>query len=209
MARKVFVTGIGTDVGKTVASAILARAWKMDYWKPIQAGHLDDLESDKVKRLLTDTKSKVHPTHIQLTQATSPHFAAQHDGMEIQIQQLEVPITERPLLIEGAGGIMAPINSQQTMLDFVKHHHCEIVVVSRNYVGSINHTLLTLEIIQQQQLPLIGIIFNDNDYYQSIPFITNYAKVQVIGEIPLLKKIDLDTINSIASTFYKPDWVKE
>lgn len=207
MARRIFVTGIGTDVGKTLVSAILAKAWNLDYWKPIQAGNLDALESDKVKQLLLGTTSIIHPTTYLLSQATAPHYAAEKDGININIEDIKIPVTELPLLIEGAGGLMAPINQHETMLDFIRYHQCEVIVVSRNYIGSINHTILTIEMLRNEKIPLHGIVFNDIDSYQAIPFITQYTSVPVIGQVPFLGNIDCETIERVSASFSRPDWL--
>ncbi len=154
-----FITGIGTDVGKTIAAAILTEALEADYWKPIQAGDLENSDTHKVMRLISNEKSKFHPNAFALQRPMSPHAAAEIDGVEINIKKIKRPVTDNDLVIEGAGGVLVPVNNKETVLDLANPED-RIIVVSRNYLGSINHTLMTLEIIKSRGLNCFGIIFN-------------------------------------------------
>ncbi len=184
--RRIFVTGIGTGVGKTVVSAILAEALDADYWKPIQAGDLDNSDTENVRRLVSNSKSFLHPELYRLTQPMSPHAAAAVDGITIELDAISksIPFTlGRDLIIEGAGGIMSPVNDSALMIDMIAALGAEAIIVSRNYLGSINHTLLTVEALKRRGLPINGIIFNGGPVQSSTDFITRFSGIRPIGFI--------------------------
>src|SRR5476649_1485023 len=143
--KPLFVTGIGTGIGKTIVSAILTEKLKADYWKPIQAGDLDNSDTLKVKSLITNTSSKIHPEAYRLTQACSPHKAAAIDGITIDQKNILLPVTDNKLIIEGAGGLMVPLNNNFLMIDLIQQLNAGVILVVKHYLGSINHTLLSLE----------------------------------------------------------------
>ena len=159
--RKVFVTGIGTDVGKTIISAILTEALQADYWKPIQCGSLDLTDTERVKRLVESKQTVFHPEAYRLKTPASPHHAAEVEDVKIHCGRLKIPETQNTLVIEGAGGLLVPFNYKgETMFDLAKNWGAEVVIVSRNYLGSINHTLLTLKVLEDSGVNVLGIIFN-------------------------------------------------
>lgn len=161
-----FVTGIGTDVGKTIVSAILVEKLKADYWKPIQSGDLDNSDTMKVQRLISNTVTRFHPEAYRLTQPYSPHKSADLDGVTIDLDQIRLPETENQLLIEGAGGLMVPLNDQHFVVDLIQKFDAEVVLVVRHYLGSINHTLLSLELLKQKKIKVRALIFNgERDEY--------------------------------------------
>ena len=129
---KIFVTGISTDVGKTVASTIIVEALEADYWKPIQAGDLDNSDSHKVKAQVSNSKSQFYPNSYQLNTPASPHLAAEIDGITIDLKEIKEPETDNHLVIEGAGGIFVPLNESDTIIDLIQHDY-KIIVVSRHY----------------------------------------------------------------------------
>lgn len=159
MPQTYFITGIGTDVGKTIVSAILTEALQADYWKPIQAGDLDNSDTHKIKNLISNHKSNFYPNSFALNTPMSPHAAAGIDGIEISAEKINRPKTENTLIIEGAGGLFVPINGTQTILDLIKTTD-KVIIVSRHYLGSINHTLLTVEALKARGISCAGIIFN-------------------------------------------------
>jgi dethiobiotin synthetase len=184
--RTIFVTGIGTDVGKTIASAILTEHLQADYWKPIQAGDLENSDTIKIKKLISNKKTLFHASSHALKTPASPHYAAFLDEIEIDVNQINVPKTENHLVIEGAGGIFVPLNNQETILDIIPKN-ADIVIVSRHYLGSINHTLLTVEALKQAKKNILGIIFNGNDISKSEEIIlqkTGLTKLFHINEEP-------------------------
>ncbi|MEM6864480.1 MAG: dethiobiotin synthase, partial [Bacteroidota bacterium] len=144
----VFITGISTEVGKTLASAIVVEALEADYWKPIQAGDLDRSDSHKIGQLVSNLKSRIHPNTYALNTPMSPHAAAEIDGVSIDLKKIVPPETQNHLVIEGAGGLLVPLNETDTINDLILPEY-KVIVVSRHYLGSINHTLLTVERLQR------------------------------------------------------------
>jgi dethiobiotin synthetase len=189
-----FITGIGTGIGKTIVSAILTEKLKADYWKPIQSGDLDISDSLFIEHLVSNTQTVIHPESYRLGQPLSPHLSAKLDGIRISIDATKAPQTNNKLIIEGAGGLMVPLNDEHLILDLIKNLKAKVIVVSQNYLGSINHTLLTLEVLKINNIQVEGIIFNGGANAESENYITGYSKVKVLGKIPKLSIIDKDTI---------------
>ena len=183
--RPIFVTGIGTEVGKTVVSAILVEALGADYWKPVQAGGLQETDTDRVRGLLTNTLSRLHPEAIRLRTPASPHAAARTEGRMIDLDMFELPpiAQERTLVIEGAGGVLVPLNESECMVDLIEKFGCETVVVSRNYLGSINHTLLTLEALQRRGIEILGLVFNGNENAETESAILTRVNLPFLGRV--------------------------
>jgi len=188
---KFFITGIGTDIGKTVVSAIIVEKLKADYWKPVQSGELDNSDTMKVKALISNSESVFHPEAYRLNTPLSPHHSAKIDGIRIDPSQIVLPKTSNEcLIIEGAGGLMVPLSDEYLVIDLASDLKAEIILVSKAYLGSINHTLLSLEVIKQRNLPLRGIIFNGNPNPESEEVILKYSGVKCIGRTPEAAKLD-------------------
>ena len=160
MKSTLFITGIGTNVGKTIVSAILTEAVEADYWKPLQTGYDEGRDAETLRDLISNTKTKIHPPYLELKLPASPNIAAEVEKVSIELSSLVFPQTTNKLLIEGAGGLMVPINHQQTFLDFVKENKLEVIVVVRDYLGCINHTLLTFETLKNHNLKCVFGVFN-------------------------------------------------
>ncbi|MFY7729126.1 MAG: dethiobiotin synthase [Flavobacterium sp.] len=198
---KLFITGIGTDVGKTIASAIVTQALEADYWKPIQAGDLDNSDSHKVKRYLSNPVTKVHPNAYALHTPASPHLAAAIDGVTISVQDIKEPATENPhLVIEGAGGVYVPVNNTQTIADLIQPDY-KVIVVSRHYLGSINHTLLTVEALKNRGIAIAGIIFNGDENPATEQVILSMTGLNVIGRINNEPYFDANVVAAYADDF--------
>jgi dethiobiotin synthetase len=191
--RPLFVTGIGTGIGKTLISAILVEKLKADYWKPVQSGDLDSSDTLKVKSLVSNTISVFHPEAYRLTQPYSPHKSAAIDGITIEPEKFILPQTSNTLIIEGAGGLMVPLNDWFLMIDLIKQLDAEVILVSQNYLGSINHTLLSIDALKHRHIPIKGIIFNGQEDNSSETFILNYSKLKKLGHILQLERIDKTT----------------
>ncbi|MAZ73996.1 MAG: dethiobiotin synthase [Flavobacteriaceae bacterium] len=177
-----FVTGISTEVGKTIASAILTEALQADYWKPIQAGELDNSDTHKVQRLVSNKRTTFHPSTYHLKSPMSPHAAAELDGVKISAKKMKRPETQNTLVIEGAGGILVPLNQTETIVDLI-HKDDKVIVVSRHYLGSINHTLLTVAALKTRNLNVIGIIFSGTQNPSTESIISEMTKVPILGRI--------------------------
>ncbi len=188
--KKIFVTGIGTNVGKTVVSAILTKALQADYWKPVQAGDLDNTDTMKVKKWLNNEACIFHPETYRLTQPMSPHAAAEIDNITINLQDFVLPASKNTLVIEGAGGVLVPLSHHLLIADLIKHLKTSVVVVSRHYLGSINHTLLTIAELKRRKIPIIGIVFNGEKNEASEDIILSQTAV------PLLFRVDEEQLLS-------------
>ena len=192
--KPLFVTGIGTDIGKTIVSAILVEKLKADYWKPIQSGDLDKSDSLSVENLISNTITKIHPESYRLTQPFSPHKSAAIDGITIDPDTIHLPNTTNTLIVEGAGGLMVPLNNEFLIIDLIKKLGIEVVLVSQNYLGSINHTLLSIYALKNYGIPIRGIIFNGNEDISSKDFILKNSGLKLLGHIPEYKLIDKEVI---------------
>ena len=197
---KIFITGISTDVGKTIASAVVTEALEADYWKPIQAGDLDQSDSYKIKSYLSNSRTKIHPNSYALNTPASPHLAAEIDGIVIDIQKIIEPKTQNHLIIEGAGGLFVPLNQTETIADLIKPDY-KVIVVSRHYLGSINHTLLTLEALQHRNIKVSGIIFSGDENPATESLILDKTGVPFLGRIEQEPYFDQNVIAEYAGLF--------
>ncbi|GAC1305043.1 MAG: dethiobiotin synthase [Mucilaginibacter sp.] len=192
--RPLFVTGIGTGIGKTLISAILVEKLKADYWKPVQSGDLDSSDTLKVQNLVSNTISVFHPEAYRLTQPYSPHKSAGIDGITIDPAKFSLPETNNTLIIEGAGGLMVPLNNDFLMIDLIKQLGADVILVSQNYLGSINHTLLSIDALKHRDIAIKGIIFNGTEDVSSETFILNNSKLKKLGHIPQLEMVNNTSI---------------
>jgi dethiobiotin synthetase len=221
--NSIFITGIGTNVGKTIAAAILAEALEADYWKPIQAGFADGTDAGFIRSVISNKKTIVHPETYKLKLAASPHIAAREEGIKIELDKIaeeylkivkrqtsnvnEETLTQNSsivdhqsaicnrqsaianLIIESAGGLMAPLNENEFVIDLVKKLDAKVILVSRNYLGSINHSLLTAAVCKQHNLDVLGWIFND-EYMSYEDEIVRWSGYPKIASLPFAAKID-------------------
>lgn len=197
--KPLFITGIGTDIGKTVVSAILVEKLRADYWKPIQSGDLENSDTQKVKKLITNTHSVFHTESYRLTQPFSPHKSADLDGINIDLRSIVIPETSKTLIIEGAGGLMVPLNDEEYIIDLIQQLNAEVVLVVKNYLGSINHTLLSLETLKHRNIPIKGIVYNGERDSYSEAAIQRFSNVKILGYIPFIEKLDSKTITELGA----------
>jgi dethiobiotin synthetase len=197
---KLFITGIGTDVGKTIASAIVTEALEADYWKPIQAGDLDNSDTHKVKRYVSNSKSTFFENSYALNTPASPHYAAAVDNISINLKKIIEPVTQNHLVVEGAGGVFVPLNDQDCVIDLIQLDY-KVIVVSRHYLGSINHTLLTIEALQNRNIKIAGIIFNGNENKATESIILSKTGINFIGRIDDEPYFDQNVILEYAALF--------
>lgn len=197
--QRIFVTGISTEVGKTIASAIITEALEADYWKPVQAGELDNTDSHKVASMVSNAKTKIHKSSYELKSPMSPHAAAEVDGIRIDRQQIHEPETENHLVIEGAGGLLVPLNEEDTILDIIMPNY-KVIVVSRHYLGSINHTLLTVNWLKQKGYEVFLLFSGDaNPHTEDI--ILHKTGVSLLGRIDEEEVFDKKVVKAYASKF--------
>lgn len=196
-----FVTGIDTDSGKTLIAAILCEALGADYWKPVQAGLPRD--ADTVSKLISNPTITIHAERYLLTLPASPHAAAKYDGVQIKLGDFELPQTTAPLIIEGAGGCLVPLNDNDFIIDLAKRLQTEIIVVADLYLGSINHTLLTLEALKARRLRIGGIIFNGDRNSESERIILHHAKLPCLLHVTREKEINKRVVSRYAAMLRK------
>lgn len=197
---KIFVTGIGTDVGKTVASAIMTEALEADYWKPIQAGDLDNSDSHKIERYISNPQTIIHPSAYKLKTPASPHLAAMLDNITIDLNNIKEPETDNHLVVEGAGGLLVPPNDTDTIADLIQPDY-KVIIVSRHYLGSINHTLLTCEVMKSRGITISGIIFNGDENSSTEEIILKKTGIPMIGRIENEPYFDANVVKYYADKF--------
>lgn len=200
-AKRYFISGIGTDVGKTIVSAVLVEALGADYWKPIQAGDLQYSDTDKVRELVSNPSSVFHPNAYALKTAASPHDAAKRDNLRIELGNIKVPKTSNTMVIEGAGGLLVPLNEQDLVVDLIEPCASELILVMNNYLGSINHSLLSLEYIKAHRIPFKGVIICGDPYPEGEDVILSYSGANLLGRIPWIEGVDQKMIIKLAQQF--------
>ncbi|MFY8091269.1 MAG: dethiobiotin synthase [Chitinophagaceae bacterium] len=204
MLQPIFITGIGTGVGKTIISAIITEALKANYWKPIQAGFDDGTDALEVKQLVSNTDSLFFDEVYKLKLPASPHIAAREENIKIEMndivssyQNISKNNANNNLIIEGAGGLLVPINDNEFIIDIIKNLNAKVILVSRNYLGSINHSLLTAQICKQQNIDVLGWVFNDQfmQYEDEIVHWSGYTK---ISSVPLATTLSASWVSQQA-----------
>jgi dethiobiotin synthetase len=195
-----FVTGTDTDVGKTVVSAWLLTHLDACYWKPVQAGAEPETDSAAVRRLAEVPADRILPEAYLLPEPIAPHEAARRAGIAIDMAKLVPPPCDRPLVVEGAGGLMVPLTGDTYVIDLATELHLPLILVARSTLGTINHTLLSLEAIRRRGLPLAGVVINGPETPHNRAAIERYGQVEVIAEIPWL-----DTVSRSALLAIQPE----
>ncbi|WET50150.1 dethiobiotin synthase [Chryseobacterium indologenes] len=194
---KLFITGIGTEIGKTVCSAILVQHFKADYWKPVQSGDLHYTDSDKIKNWTDQTIC--HPETYRLQLAASPHQSAKAENIQINLNEFQLPETQNSLIVEGAGGLMVPLSEDTFMMDLIEKLKIPTALVVRNYLGCINHTLLSVMALQQRNIILEYLILNGEFPQDTESVICHYMKKETkIIKIPEIKSTDNEQITTAA-----------
>ncbi|MBO6211514.1 dethiobiotin synthase [Algoriella sp.] len=200
MKTDLFITGIGTGIGKTVTSAVLTQYFKADYWKPIQSGDLDQSDSLTVKSMI-DNDLIIHPERFKLNYPASPHQSAAMENIEINLDDFQLPNTENSLLVEGAGGLFVPLNNYKFMIDLIAKFNLKTVLVVRDYLGCINHTLLSIEALQHRNLEIAYVVLNGNfEPATKDVLIKNIPKTIQIIELPELNLLSKETINKVSKS---------
>lgn len=197
--KQVFVTGVDTGVGKTLAAAVLAKAWQADYWKPIQCGSIEKSDSKIIEELLGQGhRGQIYPERYVLRLPQSPHLAAQAENLTLKLSDWTLPKTTNPLIVEGAGGCLVPLNQEDSMLDLARALDLPVILVTRFYLGCFNHTLLSIEAIQRRGLVIAGIILNGGAAPDFQEFIERKTGVTFIGVIPQLSFVCPSAIEDIS-----------
>ena len=195
--RPIFISGIGTGIGKTVVAAVLTEAMQADYWKPVQAGFDAGTDSRLVSSLISNSKTFIHPETYKLQLAASPHISAARENLRIENSRIVMDLdrikSSRPLIIEGAGGLMVPLNEKEFVIDLVKALDAVLVLVSRNYLGSINHSLMTAALCKSRGLDVAGWIFNDN-YMDYETEIAGWSGYPLLFSLPHMDTISREAV---------------
>lgn len=202
---RVFITGTDTGVGKTVASAWLCLHAGADYWKPVQTGYPPDRDADVVEHL---SGARIHPERHCFRLPRSPQEAAEREGLRIGLDDFACPQTSRPLVIEGAGGVLAPLNEEDTMLDLMTRLAAPVLVVARAGLGTINHTCLTLLALRGRNLPLLGVLLCGEPDDANRQAIEHFGRVRVLGHIPPLGPLTRAALSGVAPAAEALDWVR-
>ncbi len=198
-----FVTGIGTNVGKTLVSAILVEALKADYWKPVQSGTIEGMDSETLRSLISNEQTVIHPEAYLLKEPLSPHFAAKLDGVEIQLSNIIKPETSNTLIIEGAGGLLVPLNDTDAVIDLAKKFDAEVILVISDYLGCINHALLSLHYLQSNSYKIHSLVFNGDFAAEVKEAIIRKTDPNVrIIDVPLLAGLSKETVLTEAGRIF-------
>lgn len=182
---KIFITGTGTDIGKTIVSSWICAHTGYDYFKPIQSGDLDNTDSDKVERLAA---VKVHKEIYRFSNPLSPHIASKLENISIDIQKIKLPKSNN-LIIEGAGGVLVPINQENYVIDIIKKFASPVIIVASTNLGTINHTLLTIEALRKRSIEILGVIMYGDENIENNLSIANYGKIEILGHLPIVDNL--------------------
>ncbi len=200
----VFVTGTDTGVGKTLVSAWLVRGWQADYWKPIQSGSEDGPDRDIVRRLSGAATERIHPSRWDLRAPLSPHEAARLDGVALALSDFTLPETARPLVVEGAGGVLVPLNARDLMADLIARLGLPALIVARSGLGTINHTLLTVEALRRRAIPITGVVMVGPANPANRAAIEQHGSVTVLAELPILTPVSSAAVATLPPPFPCP-----
>ena len=209
--KNYFVTGTDTGCGKTVVSSCLVKALDADYWKPIQTGTIDgSIDKLIVQRLTGLEEDRFHPSSYSFRQPLSPLEAASREKRKIIIEKIKIPQSDRPIIIEGAGGILVPITRKKFMVDLIARLHLSVVLVCKTSLGTINHTLLSVEALRKRHINLVGIVFSGKINKWVARSIAEMTKVNIIGKVPIIKPLSRHGVESFIkndnfANFLKPD----
>jgi dethiobiotin synthetase len=196
MTQRIIVTGTDTGIGKTVFSAGLAGALDATYWKPVQSGLDGETDSDIVRRLSGLGAERILAERYRLVMPASPHLAAEIDGVTIDPDQLALPATKAPLVVEGAGGLMVPLTREFTYLDMFARWGAPLVLCARTTLGTINHTLLSIVAIRAREIPLLGVAFIGDENRDSEQTIVAMGRTRHLGRLPYLPHLDAETLRA-------------
>lgn len=198
-ARRVFVTGTDTDVGKTVISAILALAWDAHYWKPVQSGTSEGTDSERIAGWIGP--ERVHPEQYRLALPVSPHLAARKEGVQIALEAFNLPDWPGPLIVEGAGGVLSPLSERHVMIDLMARLGLPAIVVARDRLGAINQTLLSLQALRARSIEVMGVVLTGGEDDANQQAIEQFGEVEVMGRVPWLDSLDTRTLRAEAEKF--------
>jgi dethiobiotin synthetase len=209
VTQPIVVTGTDTGIGKTVFAAALTGALDGYYWKPVQAGLAEETDSEAVRRLSDLAAERILPERYRLMTPASPHLAARIDGVEIDAERLALPSTPRLLVVEGAGGLLVPLTREVTYIDVFARWRAPLVLCARTTLGTINHTLLSIEAIRARNIPLLGIAFIGDENTESEDIIVALGRARRLGRMPSLTPLTIESLKAaFAAHFHVNDFLK-
>lgn len=179
--RKIFITGIDTNIGKTIVSAIFVEAFAASYWKPIQCGDLEQSDSTMVKKLCPN--AQIHPEQFRFVNPLSPHAAAARENSPISLSAFQLPLTAQHMIVEGAGGPLAPLNASDYIIDIAAKYSLPTIVVTKHYLGSLNHSFLAIEALKRRNIPILGLVFNGEPHEEYRKFICDKTELPCLLEV--------------------------
>lgn len=204
MSARIIVTGTDTGIGKTVFAAALAGALDASYWKPVQSGLEDETDACAAQRLSGLAADRILPERYRLKTPASPHLAAAIDGVSIDYNALELPAVPRPLVVEGAGGLMVPLTREVTYIDVFARWKAPLVLCARTSLGTINHTLLSIEAIRARGIPLLGVAFLGEENADSEQIITELGRTRRLGRLPRLASLEAAALRAAFAAAFDP-----
>ena len=197
-----FITGTDTGVGKTFFSSILMKKYNFDYWKPIQTGKFTENDTLYIKENIEIEKNRFHKPIYSFKKPLSPHLASNYEKISINMKKIKKPNSDRPLIIEGAGGILVPLNKKNLLIDLIKKFKFPVIVVSRSILGTINHTLMTLEILKKNKINIFGVILNNiknkKEGDENAKSIEDFGNIKVLAQISLINHITKKKIETLS-----------
>ena len=197
-----FITGTDTGVGKTFFSSILMKKYNFDYWKPIQTGKFIENDTFYIKQNIGIEKNRFHKPTYSFKKPLSPHLASNYEKISINIKKIKKPNSDRPLIIEGAGGILVPLNKKNLLIDLIKKFKFPVIVISKSILGTINHTLMTLEILKKNKINIFGVILNKvknkKEGDENAKSIEDFGNIKVLAQISSINHITKKKIEALS-----------
>jgi dethiobiotin synthase len=191
---RIFVTGTDTGIGKTVVSAVLTKALDATYWKPIQAGLEEETDTEFVSRT-TGLSDQIKPERYRLNTPMSPHAAAEIDNVKISMDDFELPdYSTDHLVVEGAGGLHVPMNDQDMIIDLIAYLGMPVVLVARSTLGTLNHTLLSVEALRSRDISILGVVMNGPEHASNRETIRHFGDVEILAEIDTIDPLNPVTL---------------
>ena len=194
MTPRYVISGTDTGIGKTVFSAALTGALNANYWKPVQSGLEEETDSEMVARLSNVPATRILPEAYRLKEAASPHLSARLENMKIDVARLEPPACGNPLIIEGAGGLLVPLTEKTVFVDVFARWHIPVILCARTSLGTINHTLLSIEALRNRNVPIHGVAFIGAENLDTQTIIAKIGQVRILGRLPILDRLTKESL---------------
>ncbi|AZG78928.1 dethiobiotin synthase [Methylocystis rosea] len=201
--KRFVIAGTDTGVGKTIFSAALAQALDAYYWKPVQSGLDGETDSQTVARLSGLSPARVLPEKWRLNTPVSPHYSAKIDGVEIDPERLALPECDRPLVIETAGGVMTPLTLRVPTIDMLARWRIPVILVARTSLGTINHSLLSIEALRRRNIPLLGVAFVGEEHENTQATIGTMGGAHILGRLPFVALLTRETLRAAFNASFR------